>query len=90
MSKSDAYNNLLRGVVKFNFPFNDFHRSTIVHSNTIPPKEQSYIPPYKERQIGEEAYNKNSRDTDGISMNVMRSMQASQRIPLGTPFPLHL
>lgn len=60
-------------------------RSTIVHSNAIPPKEQPYIPPYKDRQTGEEAYNKNSRDTDGISMNVMRSMQASQRIPLAKP-----
>ncbi|GLT54272.1 hypothetical protein SLA2020_274840 [Shorea laevis] len=60
-------------------------RSTIVHSNTIPPKEQSNNASFKDRQTAEEAYNKNSRDTDRIPMNLGRTMQAPQRIPLAKP-----
>ncbi|TKY46795.1 Mitogen-activated protein kinase 10 [Spatholobus suberectus] len=46
-------------------------RSTIVHSNTVHPKEQSNIASSKNRPTAEE-YNKNSRDTE---IPVPRSMQ---------------
>ncbi|RDX66067.1 Mitogen-activated protein kinase 10, partial [Mucuna pruriens] len=57
-------------------------RSTIVHSNTVHPKEQTNIASSKNRPISEE-YNKNSRDTTEIP--VPRSMQGQQRIPLAKP-----
>ncbi|XP_041005472.1 mitogen-activated protein kinase 20 [Juglans microcarpa x Juglans regia] len=60
-------------------------RSTIVHSSTIPPKEQSNIASSKDIQTAEVGYNKNSRDKDGVPMNVGRTMQTSQRIPLAKP-----
>ncbi|KAG2717570.1 hypothetical protein I3843_03G183100 [Carya illinoinensis] len=61
-------------------------RSTIVHSSTIPPKEQSNIASSKDLQTAEVGYNKNSRDKDGIQLNVGRTMQtSSQRIPLAKP-----
>ena len=36
-------------------------RSTIVHSNTIPPKEQQKISSSRDRQAAEEVYNKTSK-----------------------------
>ncbi|KAF8391131.1 hypothetical protein HHK36_023432 [Tetracentron sinense] len=60
-------------------------RSTVVHSNTIPPKEQPNLASFKDRQITQETWNKNSRDTDGISGSLSRSLQAHQRIPLAKP-----
>lgn len=91
MSKSDTLHanftcRLCGCEIEFSFSM-IFHRSTIVHSNSIPPKEQSNIASFKDRQTAEDAYNKNSRDTDRIPMNVGRNMQAPQRIPLGTPSP---
>lgn len=60
-------------------------RSTIVHSNTVPPKEQSNIASYKDRQSAEGAYNKSSRDPDRIPMNLARTAHGPQRIPLAKP-----
>ncbi|KAL2316802.1 hypothetical protein Fmac_030678 [Flemingia macrophylla] len=57
-------------------------RSTIVHSNMVPSKEQTNIAPYKNRQTAEE-YNHNSRD---IEKNpVPRSIQGLQNFPLAKP-----
>ncbi|XP_068664755.1 mitogen-activated protein kinase 10-like [Aristolochia californica] len=55
-------------------------RSTVVHSNTIPPKDQ--LPAGRDRQISEEAC-KIFREADGAS-NVSRT-SAPQRIPLAKP-----
>ncbi|KAJ7960678.1 Mitogen-activated protein kinase [Quillaja saponaria] len=59
-------------------------RSTIVHSNSIPPREKPNVPSSKDRQIAED-YNRNSRDAEGVPVNVSRSMQGPQRIPLAKP-----
>ncbi|XP_043689164.1 mitogen-activated protein kinase 20-like [Telopea speciosissima] len=59
-------------------------RSTVVHSNTIPPKEQPNMGTFRDRQISEEACNKNSRDTNGIG-HMPRTLQASHRIPMAKP-----
>ncbi|KAG4935615.1 hypothetical protein JHK85_050534 [Glycine max] len=56
-------------------------RSTIVHSNTVHPKEQTNIASSKNRPTAEE-YNKHPRDTE---IPVPRSMQGPQRIPLAKP-----
>lgn len=56
-------------------------RSTIVHSNTVPQKEQPNITSGKNRQTTEE-YNNNSRDTENP---VPRSILGLQRIPLAKP-----
>eukprot|EP00262_Sarcandra_glabra_P019198 TRINITY_DN7151_c1_g1_i1.p1 TRINITY_DN7151_c1_g1~~TRINITY_DN7151_c1_g1_i1.p1 ORF type:complete len:356 (-),score=72.15 TRINITY_DN7151_c1_g1_i1:368-1435(-) len=54
-------------------------RSTVVHSNTIPLKEQPTLTAsLKDRQVPEEAF-RNSRDTDGMSGNLSRASQAPQR-----------
>uniref|UniRef100_A0A5B7A2K0 mitogen-activated protein kinase n=1 Tax=Davidia involucrata TaxID=16924 RepID=A0A5B7A2K0_DAVIN len=60
-------------------------RSTIVHSNTIPPKEQSNVTTFKDQKIVEELCNRNSKDADGIPGNVSRTSQAPRRIPLDKP-----
>ncbi|XP_020202571.1 mitogen-activated protein kinase 20 isoform X1 [Cajanus cajan] len=57
-------------------------RSTIVHSNTVHPKEQTNIASSKNRPTAQE-YNKNSRDASEIPLP--RSMQGPQRIPLAKP-----
>lgn len=59
------------------------YRSTIVHSNTVPPKEQQNYAFLKDQKNAEEAY-KNSRDNEGIHVNLSRTMQTPQRISLGT------
>ncbi|KAK6919749.1 Protein kinase domain, partial [Dillenia turbinata] len=59
-------------------------RSTIVHANSVPIKEQICIASYKDKQITEEAGNKIRRDTDGIPIIPgipSRNLQAPQRIP---------
>jgi hypothetical protein len=61
-------------------------RSTIVHSSSIPTKEQQNLASFKDRHTAEEAYNKNPRDTEGIPVNISRTLQAQQRVPLGTRF----
>ncbi|KDP33076.1 hypothetical protein JCGZ_13613 [Jatropha curcas] len=58
-------------------------RSTIVHSNSIPPREQN-IASLTERQTVEESYNKNYRDSDGTYVNIS-TLQAQQRIPMAKP-----
>ncbi|KAG9447501.1 hypothetical protein H6P81_013629 [Aristolochia fimbriata] len=55
-------------------------RSTVVHSNTIPPKD---LPVGRDRLVVEEAC-KISRETDGAS-NLSRSSVIPQRIPLAKP-----
>ncbi|XP_062105759.1 mitogen-activated protein kinase 20 isoform X2 [Humulus lupulus] len=59
-------------------------RSTIVHSNTVPAKDQHNYTSSRDRQNTEEAY-KNLKDTDTVHVNIARSMQAPQRIPLAKP-----
>ncbi|XP_010102161.2 mitogen-activated protein kinase 20 [Morus notabilis] len=59
-------------------------RSTIVHSNTVPTKEQHNYASYRDRQNAEEAY-KTSKDMEVVQVNIARSMQAPQRIPLAKP-----
>ncbi|KAI4308084.1 hypothetical protein L6164_031196 [Bauhinia variegata] len=56
-------------------------RSTVVHSNMVPPKEQSNIISSKSRPKAEE-YNKSSRDTE---ISVPRTMQGPPMIPLAKP-----
>lgn len=62
-------------------------RSTIVHSNTVPPKEQSNVAAcFKDRQTTEDLVNnRNSRDADGIFGSLSRTSQAPQRIPSAKP-----
>ncbi|PNT48083.1 hypothetical protein POPTR_002G059900v4 [Populus trichocarpa] len=60
-------------------------RSTIVHSSSIPTKEQQNLASFKDRHTAEEAYNKNPRDTEGIPVNISRTLQAQQRVPLAKP-----
>ncbi|XP_010272645.1 PREDICTED: mitogen-activated protein kinase 8-like [Nelumbo nucifera] len=59
-------------------------RSTVVHSNTIPPKDTN-LGSLKDRQIPDEASNKNSRETDGTSGSISRTLYAPHRIPLAKP-----
>ncbi|GFS45353.1 MAP kinase 20 [Actinidia rufa] len=60
-------------------------RSSIVHSNTIPPKEQTNVATYRDRQISEQSSSRNSRDAEHVPGNILRSSQAPQRIPLAKP-----
>ncbi|KAF5732485.1 mitogen-activated protein kinase 20 [Tripterygium wilfordii] len=60
-------------------------RSTIVHSNTVPPKEQANVTSFKDRQVAEDLYHRNSRDAVGISVNPSRALHVAQRIPLAKP-----
>ncbi|PQM37176.1 mitogen-activated protein kinase 11 [Prunus yedoensis var. nudiflora] len=53
-------------------------RSTIVHSNTVPPKEQQNYAFLKDQKNAEESY-KNSRDNEGIHVNLSRTMQTPQK-----------
>ncbi|XP_058095266.1 mitogen-activated protein kinase 10-like isoform X2 [Magnolia sinica] len=61
-------------------------RSTVVHSNTIPPREQPTYASSKDRQVPDEAC-KNSRDTtDGMMAgSLSRISHPAQRIPLAKP-----
>ncbi|KAJ4981149.1 hypothetical protein NE237_031986 [Protea cynaroides] len=59
-------------------------RSTVVHSNTIPPKEQPNLGTFRDRQISEEACNNISRDTNGIG-HIPRTLQAAHRISMAKP-----
>ncbi|CAJ1971347.1 unnamed protein product [Sphenostylis stenocarpa] len=56
-------------------------RSTIIHSNIVPSKEQSIIASSKIRQTTEE-YNNNSRDTENLAP---RSIQGLQKFSLAKP-----
>ncbi|XVF60780.1 hypothetical protein PTKIN_Ptkin08bG0076000 [Pterospermum kingtungense] len=60
-------------------------RSTIVHSNTVAPKDQPSISSLKDRQIAEEAYSKSSRETETVPVHESRTLPAQQRIPLAKP-----
>ncbi|KAK3021994.1 hypothetical protein RJ639_045648 [Escallonia herrerae] len=60
-------------------------RSTIVHSNTIPPKEQPTVAIFKDRRTADESSSRNSSDADGIPGSLSRTAQAPQRIPLAKP-----
>ncbi|XP_010247564.1 PREDICTED: mitogen-activated protein kinase 7-like [Nelumbo nucifera] len=60
-------------------------RSTVVHSNTIPPKDQTSLASLRERQIQEEACNKSSRNMEGVSGSIPRTLQAPHKIPLAKP-----
>ncbi|KAL4379092.1 hypothetical protein GQ457_02G018540 [Hibiscus cannabinus] len=60
-------------------------RSTIVHSNMIAPKEQPSLKSLKDRQNAEDAYGKGSRETEAIPLQLSKTLQAQQRIPLSKP-----
>ncbi|XWS30083.1 hypothetical protein CRYUN_Cryun24cG0087900 [Craigia yunnanensis] len=60
-------------------------RSTIVHSNTIAPKEQPSIISLKNKQNAEESHSKSSRETEVVPVHLSRTLQAQQRIPLAKP-----
>ncbi|XP_022739267.1 mitogen-activated protein kinase 20-like [Durio zibethinus] len=60
-------------------------RSTIVHANTIPLKEQPSFNSLKDKQNSEEAYSKSSRETEAVPVHLSRTLQAQQRIPLAKP-----
>uniref|UniRef100_A0A2P2M958 mitogen-activated protein kinase n=1 Tax=Rhizophora mucronata TaxID=61149 RepID=A0A2P2M958_RHIMU len=60
-------------------------RSTIVHPDTIPPREQENVASIKEWQTIGELYNKNPRDPHEISLNMLRTLQAPQRVALANP-----
>ena len=59
-------------------------RSTVVHSNAISAKDPHITTALKDRQIAEESCSRSSRETDGMPGNLSRTLQASQRIPMGT------
>lgn len=61
-------------------------RSTVVHSHTIPPREQQQqtLASFKDRQVKEESC-KNPRDTDVMTGNLSRASQVQQRLPLAKP-----
>lgn len=58
-------------------------RSTIVHSNTVPPKEQQNLS--RDKQAAEEVYSKSSKESEGIPVNFSRTLPAQQRFPLAKP-----
>ncbi|XP_075498021.1 mitogen-activated protein kinase 20-like isoform X2 [Primulina tabacum] len=60
-------------------------RSTIVHSNTIPPKEPLIIANAVDRRNGEELCSWNSRELDGLHSGSSRSLQPQQRIIQAKP-----
>ncbi|KAK6142257.1 hypothetical protein DH2020_022605 [Rehmannia glutinosa] len=60
-------------------------RSTIVHSNTVPPRDQTTVASAKVRQNGEESRSRNSRDFDGLHNSLSRTLQPPQRIPQAKP-----
>ncbi|KAK6142287.1 hypothetical protein DH2020_022635 [Rehmannia glutinosa] len=60
-------------------------RSTIVHSNTVPPRDQTTVASAKDRQNGEESRSRNSRDFDGLHNSLSRTLQPPQRIPQAKP-----
>ncbi|KAK6157088.1 hypothetical protein DH2020_011336 [Rehmannia glutinosa] len=59
-------------------------RSTIVHSNTAPLKEQTTIANARDRQNCEESCSRNSRD-DVLHNSLSRNLQPPQRIPQAKP-----
>ncbi|KAJ0971661.1 hypothetical protein J5N97_019620 [Dioscorea zingiberensis] len=61
-------------------------RSTVVHSMTIPPKEQPNLASCRDRQASDEA-SKNPRDAERLSGNPVRASPAPayQRIPVAKP-----
>ncbi|XP_072968848.1 mitogen-activated protein kinase 10 [Typha angustifolia] len=59
-------------------------RSTVVHSTTIPPKEQPNMGSLRDRTISDEAC-KNTRDMERFNGNMGRASQAPQRIPTARP-----
>ncbi|XVE83608.1 hypothetical protein DITRI_Ditri16bG0100800 [Diplodiscus trichospermus] len=60
-------------------------RSTIVHSSTIAPKEQSSINSSKEREKAEESYSRSSREAEAVPVYLSRTLQGQQRVPLAKP-----
>ncbi|KAG6504701.1 hypothetical protein ZIOFF_037037 [Zingiber officinale] len=59
-------------------------RSTVIHSSTVPPVEQTNMGFSRERQGADEAC-KNAQDIEGSSGSVARALQATQRIPTARP-----
>ncbi|XP_009597022.1 mitogen-activated protein kinase 20 [Nicotiana tomentosiformis] len=61
-------------------------RSTVLHSNTIPSKEQPIAAAnMRDRQNGEESCSRNCRDSEGLANSLTRTMQAQPRIALAKP-----
>lgn len=65
-------------------------RSTVVRSNSIPPKEQPIVANSRERQIYEESCSRNSKDIDrhhnSLSRTIMQPPQRNQQGMYCTPF----
>ena len=62
----------------------DITRSTVVHLNPVYSKNLINNVPLQDVKISEESYRKNSRDGEGRLTNISRTMQAPQKIPIGT------
>ncbi|KAH6785429.1 hypothetical protein C2S51_037884 [Perilla frutescens var. frutescens] len=60
-------------------------RSTIIHSNRVPPKEQTAVPNAREWQNSEESGSRNFRDSDGLHNSLSRISQPPQRITQANP-----
>ncbi|KAJ8567944.1 hypothetical protein K7X08_020666 [Anisodus acutangulus] len=60
-------------------------RSTVVHSNTIPSKEQLIAANMRDRQNGEESCSRNCRDSEGLASSLTRTIQAQPRNALAKP-----
>ncbi|KAG8386723.1 hypothetical protein BUALT_Bualt03G0178800 [Buddleja alternifolia] len=60
-------------------------RSTVVHSNAVPSKEQTTIANARDRNNSEELCTRNLRDFDGLHNSLSRTLQPPQRIPQAKP-----
>ncbi|NP_001234664.1 mitogen-activated protein kinase 12 [Solanum lycopersicum] len=54
-------------------------RSTVVHSNPNPLKEQPIVANMRDRQNGEESCSRNCRDSEGLASSLTRTLQAQPR-----------
>ncbi|KAK4714546.1 hypothetical protein R3W88_020453 [Solanum pinnatisectum] len=54
-------------------------RSTVVHSNPNPLKEQPIAANMRDRQTGEESCSRNCRDSEGLASSLTRTLQAQPR-----------
>lgn len=54
-------------------------RSTVVHSNPNPLKEQPIAANMRDRQNGEESCSRNCRDSEGLAISLTRTLQAQPR-----------
>ncbi|KAK4484578.1 hypothetical protein RD792_007162 [Penstemon davidsonii] len=60
-------------------------RSTVVHSNAVPPKEQTTVVNIKDWQTSEKSCNRNTRDFDWLQSSFPRTLQPPHRITQAKP-----